>query len=55
MTDYQINLVINTYFDVLMTKGINEEKVKNMYQKKGILHIVLEDGRIITEKIKNFI
>lgn len=55
MTDYQMNLVIDTYFNVLINKGIKETTVKDMYQKNGELHIVLENETIITEKIKNYI
>lgn len=54
MTDYQIDLVITTYFNVLMDKGIKETEVSDFYQKQGVLHIVLENGETIKEKIKNF-
>lgn len=50
-----MNLVIDTYFNVLINKGIKETTVEDMYQKDGVLHIVLENKEIITEKIKNFI
>lgn len=54
MTDYQIDLVVNKYFEVLMEKGIKEKEVKDFKQNNGILKIVLENGTIIKEKIKNF-
>jgi len=54
MTDYQMDLTIDTYFNTLMDQGISENNVKDMYQKDGILHIVLKDETIIKKKIKNF-
>lgn len=54
MTDYQIDLVVNKYFETLMKKGIQEKEVKDFKQINGCLQIVLENGTIITEKIKNF-
>ena len=54
MTDHQINIMINTYFNTLIERGISEKHVKDMYQKDGILFIVLNNEKIIEEKIKNF-
>jgi hypothetical protein len=54
MSDYKINLVVTTYFSVLMDRNISEKQVKDSYQKNGILYIELTDGQIITEKIKNY-
>lgn len=54
MTSYQIDLVVNTYFETLMQKGISEKLVDDMYQKEGVLNIILKDGTIVREKIKNF-
>ena len=48
-----MNLTIDTYFNTLIDKKISEKDVKDMFQKDGILSIVLED-KTITEKIKNF-
>jgi len=54
MTDYQINLVVNEYFTKLMELGIHEDKVKDFGQRNGELYIVLDNDKVIKEKIKNF-
>lgn len=56
MTDYQMNVTIDTYFEILIEEGISEKNVEDMYQKDGTLHIVLkgEEKKIIKRKIKNF-
>jgi hypothetical protein len=54
MTDYQIDLVVASYFNKLMELGIKESEVKDFGQNNGELYIVLEDKKIIKEKIKNF-
>ncbi len=54
MTNYQIDLVVNAYFNKLMELGIKEDRVKDFGQNKGVLYIVLDDGNKIEEKIKNF-
>lgn len=54
MTDYQLNLIVTTYFNILIDRKINEKFVKDMYARQNILHIVLENGEIIKETIKNF-
>jgi len=53
MTNYQINLTIDTYFNVLAERGIIERDVEDIHQKDGVLHIVLKD-KVIKEQIKNF-
>ena len=53
MTDYQMNLVVDMYFNTLLDKGISENDVKDFGQEEGVLYIVLED-KTIKEKIKNF-
>lgn len=54
MTDYQINITVDTYFNTLMDRGIEEKLVEDMFQRDGILHIKLKDGKTIKEPIKNF-
>ncbi len=54
MSDYQIELVVSAYFNKLIELHITEKQVKDFGQKNGELYIVLEDERIIKEKIKNF-
>ena len=54
MTDYQINLTVDTYFETLIEQQISEQDVKDMYQRGGMLHIILNDEKIIKRKIKNF-
>ena len=54
MTDYQINLVVNSYFNKILDLKIPEDKVIEKEKKKGELYIVLENGKIIKEKIKNY-
>ena len=54
MTQFQTNLTVNAYFDTLIDEKINEKDVKDFYQKKGILYIVLNNGEIIKKTIKNF-
>lgn len=54
MNDYKINLVVNTYFNVLMSKGISEKNIKNTYQKDGFVYIILLDDTIIKEKIQKW-
>lgn len=54
MTDYQLELTVTSYFSVLIDKSIEEKDVKDFYQRGGVLHIVLENGTIIKEQIKNY-
>lgn len=54
MTEYQKNLVINTYFDVLMKNKIDEKDVEDFGQEEGVLYIVLKDGKKIRKQLKNF-
>ena len=53
MSDYQIELVVSTYFNKLIELKITENQVKDFGQKNGELYIVLENERVIKEKIKN--
>jgi hypothetical protein len=54
MSDYQIKLVVKTYFDTLINMGISEKSVKDFNQKNGVLHIELENGEIIKKEIRNY-
>jgi len=54
MSDYQINLIVSKYFEILMERKITEKEVKDFGQKNGELYIVLENETIIKEKIKNY-
>jgi hypothetical protein len=54
MTNYQIELIVNKYFEILMEKSITEKEVVDFGQKNGTLYIVLKNEKIIEEKIKNF-
>lgn len=53
MTDFQTNLIVNTYFETLIDEKINEKDVNDFYQKEGYLYILLNDNSLIKKTIKN--
>lgn len=54
MTNYQIKLTVEKYFNMLIDNNINEKDVKNFKQKNGYLEIILEDNTTIIEKINKY-
>jgi hypothetical protein len=54
MSDYQLELVVSTYFNTIIEAGIKEYDVEDWGEKDGNLYIILKNGNKIIEKIKNF-